>query len=194
VSSAYGSGHHSSGCVSPASRLHPFMLVSGARSAYSSLVPRPPCCSCSSSAPVEHRRLGMAHGHPVSTSSSSSIPCSLALAKGLSFIFCRVSTPMAASTHELAGRRSICSLLGLPGVLLPRLGAPASSFSLARFPARASPDADAASLTSSRHSIAAARHIANFPRHFSATTSSASASRARLVFGSSPRILRKKKL
>nr|ACN35338.1 unknown [Zea mays] len=149
----------------------------------------------------------MAHGHPVWTSSSSSIPCSLALAEGLSFIFCRVSTPMAASMHELAGRRSIYSLLGLPGVLLPRLGAPASSFSLARFLTRASPDADTASLTSPRHSITAARHavcatlsslaflvLANFLRRFSATTSSAPVSRARLVFGSSPRILRKRKL
>ncbi|XP_035821191.1 uncharacterized protein [Zea mays] len=116
--------------------------------------------------------------------------------------FARAPFPCA-----LAGRRRTCSLLGLPGVLLPRLGAPASSFSLARFPARASLDADAAFLTSSRYSIAAARHavcaalssfailiFANFSRRFSSTTLSAPACRARLVFGSSPRILRKRKL
>ena len=107
----------------------------------------------------------------------------------------------------LAGRRRTCSLLGLPGVLLPRLGAPASSFSLARFLTRASPDADTASLTSPRHSITAARHavcatlsslaflvLANFLRRFSTTTLSVPAHRARLVFRSSPRILRKRKL
>jgi hypothetical protein len=107
----------------------------------------------------------------------------------------------------LAGRRRTCSMLGLPGVLLPRLGVSASSFSLARFPAQASPDATVAFLTSPRHSIAAARHavcaalssfailiLANFPRCFSATTASAPARRARLVFGSSPWILGKRKL
>jgi hypothetical protein len=120
---------------------------------------------------------------------------------------CSASSFSSCPGPLLARRRITCSLLGLPSVLLPRLGPPTSSFSLARFSARASPDADAASLTSPRHSIATARYavcaalssfailiLTNFPHRFLATTASAPTRRARLVFGSSPSILRKRKL
>jgi hypothetical protein len=83
----------------------------------------------------------------------STASCAQPVAIGLFFPTCSpcLSSPLVSFSScpgpLLAGRRSTCFLLGLPGVLLPRLGVPASSFSLAWFPARASPDADAASLT-----------------------------------------------